>query len=163
MMALKLWNGRGALIMDRDREPFKTWDMAAEYSGRLMSVHIFICAKSVRDAKEMISGYLGYMPRGIDTEFRVYFSKGCWGNSMDGIPSPGTTYKSGKLHEWDTGGILRGDTERSFGVYYTGWIAPLNSISPSPQTWASSGMSIRPLTKVRTAKPDRQFFALSST
>lgn len=84
-MALKLWNGRGYIVADDRREPFKSWNEKAAKEGRRYSAHVFICANSVRDAKEMIEGYLGYRPTGVDTEFREYFSKGCWGSFMDGI------------------------------------------------------------------------------
>jgi hypothetical protein len=58
---LKFWNGR--------------WENRQ---------HIYIAAYSQADAIRMIEEWLGRKPRGIETEFRVYYSP-CWGNTMESV------------------------------------------------------------------------------
>lgn len=63
MKILKLWNGRGC----------------GKYEGQ----HFYIAAYSTKQATEILS-------KASETkvsahEINVYYSKGCWGNTMNGI------------------------------------------------------------------------------
>ncbi len=63
---LKLWNGRG--------------------HGKFERGHFYVAAYSAEQASFLMAIASGYKnTRGFETELRVYYSKGCWGNSMNGI------------------------------------------------------------------------------
>ena len=63
---LKIWNGRG--------------------HGKYNSAHFYVAAYSNKEACELIGKASGYShPVGI-RELTVYYSKNCWGTSMNGIP-----------------------------------------------------------------------------
>ena len=55
------------------------------FNGRFLgTAHIFIGAYSQADAARILE-QAGGGSRGCLNEIEVYFSKGCWGNSMKGI------------------------------------------------------------------------------
>lgn len=72
---LKIWNGRGGCIWERQ--------LPIELQGH-RAYHIYIAAYSVADACRLINEVNGY-ERNNAQEIKVYFSKGCWGNNMEGI------------------------------------------------------------------------------
>jgi hypothetical protein len=47
--------------------------------------HAYVAAYSMNDAVRVITEVLGYEPRGIRSELKIYWSRGCWGTPMDGI------------------------------------------------------------------------------
>jgi hypothetical protein len=47
--------------------------------------HAFVAAYSRADAVRVVAEVLGYEPRGMHNEIKVYWSQGAWGNTMDGI------------------------------------------------------------------------------
>jgi hypothetical protein len=71
---LKIWNGRSCI-----------WEakLPEELRGH-RSYHMYIAAYSVADASRLINEFNGY-ERNYAQEIKIYFSKGCWGNSMEGI------------------------------------------------------------------------------
>ena len=73
MKKLEIWNGRGYSCRNHDDPRWK----AGEY------YHVYVGAYSRADARRVIEKYCGYLPP--DAEIKDYFSKGCWGNTMDGV------------------------------------------------------------------------------
>lgn len=64
MKKLKIWNGRGL--------------------GRYEKQHLYVAAYSVNQCIELVNKTLGF--DGLTrSEVTVYWSKGSWGNTMDGI------------------------------------------------------------------------------
>lgn len=73
---LKIWNGRGFFCRKLD-DPL--WE---NVSGNA-TVHAYVAAYSRADACRVIEEYAG---RSVpDTELRVYWHEGAWGNRMEGI------------------------------------------------------------------------------
>lgn len=64
MRTLKIWNGRG--------------------HGKFDNGHIYVAAYTQKQAAELIAEACN-SPWITTHEIRTYYSKGCWGNSMDGI------------------------------------------------------------------------------
>lgn len=71
--SLKIWNGGGCCCRKYD-DPRWT---------NLRDVHAYVCAHSRADARRVIQEYCGNLPS--DSEIEIYWSAGCWGNSMNGI------------------------------------------------------------------------------
>lgn len=46
--------------------------------------HIYVCGYSRADCIRILNELSG-SSRGMTNEFNVYFNKGCWGNTMEGI------------------------------------------------------------------------------
>ena len=72
------------------------------YNGRFgRQDHIFIAAYSNADAARILDeAYqtIGYGSSGMLNEINVYFSKGCWGNPMEGItPERGAWVEDGRF------------------------------------------------------------------
>lgn len=63
---LKIWNGRG-------------------YGQKYNRHHVYVAAYSVKQAAELIGQALGLYRSIGSHEINNYYSKGCWGNNMDGI------------------------------------------------------------------------------
>ena len=53
--------------------------------GRHGCGHAYVAAYSRADAARVITEALGYEPRGILNELKVYWSQGTWGDHMKGI------------------------------------------------------------------------------
>lgn len=66
-------NGRGDYGRNRDNPAFPKG-----FDG-----HMFVCAYNKADAVRLLQA-AGYATMTI-REFNIYWSKGCWGNCMDGI------------------------------------------------------------------------------
>lgn len=64
---LQIWNGRG----------FTVWETKIHFD------HAYVCAESGAEAVKLLqkAGHTGMNYN----ELKNYWSKGCWGNSMDGI------------------------------------------------------------------------------
>ncbi len=73
---LKLWNGRGYDCRKFDDPRWKGID----YSK---SPHAYVCAYSRADARRVVGEYCGHDLS--DSEIKIYWSKDCWGNTMNGI------------------------------------------------------------------------------
>jgi hypothetical protein len=65
MKKLKIWNGRG--------------------HGKYQNCHYYVAAYSVKEASELIGKASGYSRPVGESEIRIYYAKGCWGDSMKGI------------------------------------------------------------------------------
>jgi hypothetical protein len=63
MKTLKIWNGRG--------------------HRKYYNYHIYVAAYTIKQAVELINTACDSWI--TSREIAVYYSKGCWGNSMDGI------------------------------------------------------------------------------
>lgn len=63
MKTLKIWNGRG--------------------HSKYQKYHIYVAAYSIKQATELVNAACD--ARIGTSEITTYYSKGCWGNSMDGI------------------------------------------------------------------------------
>ena len=69
--------------------------MNGRWEGR---AHVYVAAYSVADAYRMLAEVSGYN-RGWRHEINVYFSKGLWGNSMDGIELERGVWVQGNYNE----------------------------------------------------------------
>jgi len=83
MKKLKIWNGRGW--------GHKTYDMydnkgriIPDPTGKKYCDHVYVCAKSRAHAIRIINEAVGYKVVN-DRELKIYWSEGCWGNSMDNV------------------------------------------------------------------------------
>jgi hypothetical protein len=63
--------------------------------------HLFVCAHSKADAVRLLQE-AGYETMTI-REFNVYWSKGCWGNSMEGIAQERGVWFLPEEHEREDG------------------------------------------------------------
>lgn len=87
---LKIWNGR-FISRPKDGKDSDLWDKFRE-------VHAYVCAHSRADARRVIEEYCGYDIG--DSEIKVYWSEGCWGNTMEGIePERGLWLNFGGWHK----------------------------------------------------------------
>jgi hypothetical protein len=57
--------------------------MNGRWGGRNQQ-HVYVAAYSKADADRLLQQASG-IPHSFMNEINVYFSKGCWGNAMDGI------------------------------------------------------------------------------
>jgi hypothetical protein len=78
---LKLWNGR---LYHYDKANGKYLGHKDPFKSKLaMWTHCYVCATSEKQIVEM---FLKIGIHGVTlNEIRVYWSKGCWGNPMDGV------------------------------------------------------------------------------
>ena len=76
---LKLWNGRGWGRAHYDDDGNKI-----PQSYKYWCDHVYVCAHSVAEAIRIVNEAVGWdvITR---NEVNVYWSHGCWGNTMDGI------------------------------------------------------------------------------
>lgn len=73
---LKIWNGRGYCCR-------KTGDAHWAAIRTNVDVHAYVAAYSRADARRVIEEYSGRDPG--DTELKVYWCEGTWGNAMQGV------------------------------------------------------------------------------
>lgn len=76
------FNGRAYCLVNRD-DPF--WQGLPDKRKNGEGVHGYIAAYSRADACRLIEEYKGRAVPHVDTELKVYWHKGSWGNSMDGV------------------------------------------------------------------------------
>lgn len=78
---LKIWNGRGWGGQSRyDKDGNHIYDT----TGRIWCDHAYVCAHSRAEAVRIINEAIGYWSMS-ERELKVYWSEGCWGDTMDGI------------------------------------------------------------------------------
>ena len=80
MKTLKVWNGRGWGNQRRDKDG----KIIPDPTGKEYCDHAYVCANSRSHAVRMINEVVGHGAVS-DSELKVYWHEGCWGNAMEGI------------------------------------------------------------------------------
>ena len=95
---LKIWNGRGYGCRDYSKPHGR-----AHYEYPDSSEQLFICARSRAEAARILSRAGGGSTGQANSEIKVYFSEGCWGNNMSHIePEVGIWGKFGNMSDgWE--------------------------------------------------------------
>jgi len=77
---LKIWNGRGWGRQKYDTNGRHIYDP----TGREYCDHAYVCAHSTAEAIRILNEAAGYRVASSH-ELNTHWTKGCWGNSMEGI------------------------------------------------------------------------------